>query len=81
MPDPAKMEAAVHEYVAAFDVGDPDRVAVMYAVDAEVEDPIGTPRHVGREAIRGFYAQSMAPSSASKDRSASWPIMRCSRSR
>lgn len=59
MPDPAKMVAAVEEYIAAFDAGSPDRVAALYAVDATVEDPIGTPKHVGRDAVRAFYAESM----------------------
>jgi steroid delta-isomerase len=59
MPDLEKMEAAVHAYVAAFDASDPDGVAALYAQDASVEDPIGTPVHNGREAIRAFYAESM----------------------
>ncbi|WP_170304768.1 steroid Delta-isomerase [Croceicoccus estronivorus] len=59
MPDPMKMTAAVQEYVAAFDAGSPDRVAALFAEDATVEDPIGTPKHVGRDAIRAFYAESM----------------------
>lgn len=59
MPDPAKMEAAVHEYVAAFEAGSADRVAALYAADATVEDPVATPLHHGREAIRAFYAESM----------------------
>jgi len=59
MPDPAAMEAAVHEYVAAFEAGSADRVAALYAADATVEDPIGSPMHRGREAIRAFYAESM----------------------
>lgn len=59
MPDPAKMEAAVHAYVAAFEAGSADQVAALYAQDATVEDPIGSPIHAGREAIRAFYAESM----------------------
>ena len=59
MPDPQAMEAAVHEYVAAFDAGSPERVAALFAPDANVEDPIGTPPHVGRDAILGFYTASM----------------------
>jgi len=59
MPDPVKMEAAVREYVAAFDVGSADRVAALYAEDATVEDPVGSPLRIGREAIRAFYADSM----------------------
>lgn len=60
MPDPQKMEAAVHEYVAAFEAGSPERVAALYAADAVVEDPIGSEKHVGREAILAFYTGSMA---------------------
>ena len=59
MPDPQKMEAAVHAYVAAFEAGSADQVAALYAADATVEDPIGSPIHKGREAIRAFYAESM----------------------
>lgn len=59
MPDPIKMEAAVHEYVAAFEAGSPERVAALFAPAATVEDPIGTPPHVGHDAILGFYTASM----------------------
>jgi len=60
MPDPTTMEAAVHEYIAAFDAGSSDRVAALYAENATCEDPVGSPIHHGREAIRAFYAGSMA---------------------
>lgn len=60
MPDPAKMEAAVHEYVAAFAAGSADRVAALYADNATVEDPVGTELKVGRAAILEFYQGSMA---------------------
>jgi steroid delta-isomerase len=59
MPDPEKMVAAVNAYVAAFEAGSADQVAALYAADATVEDPIGSPIHQGREAIRAFYAESM----------------------
>ena len=59
MPDPKLMEAAVHEYVAAFDAKSPERVAALFAPDANVEDPIGSPVHVGHDAILGFYTASM----------------------
>lgn len=59
MPNPEKMIAAVEGYVAAFDASDPDAVAALFAETAEVEDPVGSPRHSGRAAIRAFYAESM----------------------
>lgn len=59
MPDPQKMIAAVHAYVAAFDAGSADAVAELYALDGTVEDPVGTPPHRGRETVRAFYAEAM----------------------
>lgn len=59
MTDPKAMEAAVHEYVAAFDAGAPERVAALFAEGATVEDPVGAPPHVGKAAILAFYAASM----------------------
>ena len=59
MNEPAEMDAVVHAYVAAFEAGSADQVAKLYAEDATVEDPIGSPIHKGRDAIRAFYAQSM----------------------
>lgn len=54
-----QMSAAVSAYVAAFDKGDPDAVVALFAEDAVVEDPIGSPPHVGLTDIRAFYAGSM----------------------
>ncbi|MCY1672851.1 steroid Delta-isomerase [Novosphingobium sp. SL115] len=59
MPDPKAMEAAVHEYVAAFDANAPERVIALFAESASVEDPVGSPPHVGHDAIRAFYTASM----------------------
>ena len=59
MVSPEQMSAAVQAYVAAFDKGDPDAAAAIFAEDAVVEDPIGSPPHVGQAAIRAFYATSM----------------------
>ncbi len=33
-----------------------DDIAELYADDATVEDPVGGEVHIGRQAIRGFYA-------------------------
>jgi steroid delta-isomerase len=59
-PDPAAMVAVVERYVAAFDAGSADAAAALYAVDAIVEDPVGADPVRGRDAIRAFYAASMA---------------------
>lgn len=59
MPSHEDMVRAVERYVEAFDKGDAKMASDLYADDATVEDPIGTPIHRGREAIHAFYAMSM----------------------
>ena len=51
--------AVVHKYVEAFDKQDMDIIREIYAADCVVEDPVGTDRHEGLEAICEFYAASL----------------------
>jgi steroid Delta-isomerase len=60
MPTPEQMTAAVHAYVEAFDKADPGLAVAIFAAEAEIEDPIGTPLKIGTDAIRQFYTESMA---------------------
>lgn len=60
MPDPAAMTAAVQAYVAALNAGDLEAIVALYADDASVEDPVGSPPKLGIAAIRTFYARSTA---------------------
>ena len=60
MASEEQMTAAVHGYVAAFDKGDADAAVALFAADASVEDPVGTPAKVGHDAIKAFYEASMA---------------------
>ena len=60
MPTPQDMTAVVHSYVRAFDEGDPAMAAALFADDATIEDPIGTPIKRGKDAIRQFYEAGMA---------------------
>lgn len=60
MPTPEAMEAAVHTYVEAFDKGDAALAASIFAQDAVIDDPIGSPPKVGQAAILQFYTESMA---------------------
>lgn len=55
-----QMTAAVHAYVAAFDKGEPELAVALFAEEASIEDPVGTPLKVGHAAIREFYTGSMA---------------------
>jgi steroid delta-isomerase len=54
-----QMTAAVHGYVEAFEKGDAELAVALFAPDATVEDPVGTPVKRGHEEIRAFYAASM----------------------
>lgn len=46
----------VNRYLELVAEGQPDAIADLYADDATVEDPVGGEVHIGRHAIRGFYA-------------------------
>lgn len=60
MPTEEQKLAAVHAYIAAFDQGDAEAAAALFADDAVVEDPVGTPPKRGIAEIREFYAMSIA---------------------
>jgi steroid delta-isomerase len=60
-PDPDHIRNVYQRYVELFSAGDADAVALLYAEDATVEDPIGSPLHQGRDAIRKFYEGTMGP--------------------
>ena len=48
--------ATVHRYLELVGGGGADDIAELFADDATVEDPVGGEVHIGRSAIRGFYA-------------------------
>jgi steroid delta-isomerase len=54
-----KIRAAVHGYVAGFEAADADAIVALFAADASVEDPVGTPVVHGLDAIRAFYTRSL----------------------
>ncbi len=59
MPDPKIMQQAVHTYISAFRDKDLDAIVKLFAPEATVEDPVGTPKHDGLAAIREFYGKSI----------------------
>ena len=60
MMDADRMVAAVEAYITSYNRADLDGVCAVFADDAVVEDPVGTPLKVGHAAIREFYTASMA---------------------
>ena len=55
-----EMTAVVHAYIESFNNGDAQAALALYAPDAQVEDPVGTPVKTGSAAILEFYQHSMA---------------------
>lgn len=52
------MQDVVRRYIAALNAADLDAIVALYAEEATVEDPVGSPPHQGIGAIRVFYAKS-----------------------
>ncbi|MEM9704794.1 MAG: nuclear transport factor 2 family protein [Pseudomonadota bacterium] len=57
--DAAKIAATVEGYFTAFENLDADEVLKLFAANATVEDPIGSPVLSDPDAIRAFYGASM----------------------
>jgi len=53
------MQAAVRAYIRALNAADLDAIVSLYADDAVVEDPVGSPPKRGLSEIRAFYASSL----------------------
>ena len=49
--DAVTIRSVVEAYCAAFTAGDQDAYVGLYAEGAWIEDPVGTPRHEGKDAI------------------------------
>jgi steroid delta-isomerase len=57
MPSAQAIAEAVNRYLSLVAKGSADDIAGLYAQDATLEDPVGGGEvHIGRQAIRGFYA-------------------------
>lgn len=58
MPDAAQIRAHVDRYVELFSANDREGWLDLFAADATMEDPVGTPVKEGRDAIGAFYDES-----------------------
>ncbi|WP_420429117.1 steroid Delta-isomerase [Algiphilus sp.] len=59
MNDEQGMKAAMQAYIDHFNAADPEAIVRLYAEDATVEDPVGSPVRQGREAITEFYRMAV----------------------
>ncbi|MBW8484904.1 nuclear transport factor 2 family protein [Actinomadura parmotrematis] len=57
------MKRALQAYIDGFAAGDAAAVSDLFAADAVIEDPVGTPPVHGRPAIDEFYANAIAAGS------------------
>jgi steroid Delta-isomerase len=58
MPDADAVNATIDTYLAAFNASDRERWLGCFAEGAWIEDPVGTPRRDGREAIGAFWDET-----------------------
>ena len=56
--DAATIRSTVEAYCAAFTRADRAAYTGLFAEDGWMEDPVGTPRHQGREDIGAFFDQA-----------------------
>lgn len=59
MPGAEAAREAVERYVAGVHDGSPDVYVKAFAPDAVIEDPVGTPPHVGTAAHRAFWENTL----------------------
>ncbi|MGH9024542.1 MAG: nuclear transport factor 2 family protein [Acidimicrobiia bacterium] len=57
MATPDQIRATVDAYVDGYTRADREAVISLFAPDAELHDPVGTPVHVGADGIRNFWDQ------------------------
>jgi steroid Delta-isomerase len=74
------MKARLVDYIEAFNAADAARVVALFADNASIEDPVGTPLKEGKSEIETFYTYAtavgarlelMAPPRGSRGNSAS----------
>ncbi|MBX6419474.1 MAG: nuclear transport factor 2 family protein [Nevskia sp.] len=54
------MKRALQDYIDRFNRADAEGVAALYADDATVEDPVGSPVKRGKAEIAAFYKMAVA---------------------
>ncbi len=54
-----RMKQAMQAYIDAYNRDDLDGIVALYAEDASVEDPVGSPVKQGKPAVAAFYKMAM----------------------
>jgi steroid delta-isomerase len=58
MPDQDAIRSTIEQYLKRFSDGDREGWLALFADDATMEDPVGTPLKRGKDEIGAFYDQS-----------------------
>jgi steroid delta-isomerase len=58
MPDQSIIHETIENYWKAFSAGDVDAYLALFTDDATVEDPVGSPVHRGKDALKAFFENS-----------------------
>ncbi len=59
MANESQMKQAMQAYIDTFNRSDAEGIAALYAEDATVEDPVGSPLKTGKAAITEFYRMAV----------------------
>ena len=60
MADETTIRETIASYWKFFSAGDLDALVALFTDDATVEDPVGSPVHEGKAAVRQFYESAHA---------------------
>lgn len=60
MITPERMIEAVEAYISSYNRADLEGICAIFADDAIVEDPVGSPPRIGKAALRELFASGIA---------------------
>ena len=59
-PSAAVLRKTLEAYFSAIAARDPGRIASVFAIDCEIEDPVGSPVRHGRDGVAQLFASGVA---------------------
>src|ERR1700685_183012 len=60
IPSAAVLRKTLETYFSAIAARDPERIASVFAIDCEIEDPVDSPVRHGRDGVVQFFASGVA---------------------
>ena len=59
-PSAALLRKTLETYFSAIAARDPERIASVFAIDCEIEDPVGSPVRHGRDGVAQLFTSGVA---------------------